>query len=124
MAQTARDIAAGYWKAEGERDTEKVLAFYHKDAVFCPPGQRLVGHEQIAGFYDASAAAFPGLEVAIVNDFTVGDQTALEFDAILTSVDGKKYRVLGVNIVKIREGKFESVHSYFDPNILQAEEIK
>jgi len=46
----------------------------------------------------------------------------LEWKAVLTDVTGKKYIVLGVNVVKIREGKFEWVHSYFDPNILQSEE--
>ena len=120
--QTAREIAAGYWIAEGKRDTKKVLSFYHEDATFCPPGQKLVGHAQIGGFYDASSAEFPGLEVEITNDFTVGDQTALEWKALLTDVTGKKYIVLGVNVVKIREEKFEWVHSYFDPNILQSEE--
>ena len=119
MAKTAREIAESYWKAECERDTQKVLAHYNLDATFCPPGQKLVGHAEIATFYDASGKDFPGLEVEIVNDFTVGDQSALEWKATLTSVAGEKFTILGVNIIKIRDEKFEWVHAYFDPSVLQ-----
>ncbi len=120
MTQSARSIAEAYWKAECERDTEKVLAFYHEDATFCPPGQKLVGHSQIRTFYDASGLDFPGLEVEITNDFFVGDQSALEWKAVLTSVAGEKFTILGVNIIKVRDGKFEFVHAYFDPTVLQS----
>lgn len=117
---SARYIAESYWKAECQRDTEKVLSHYHEDAVFCPPGQRLVGHEQIRTFYDSSGADFPGLEVEIVNEFTVGDQCAIEWEAKLTSITGERFTVLGVNVIKIRDGKFEWVHAYFDPTVLQS----
>ena len=98
MTQSARSIAEAYWKAECERDTEKVLAFYHEDATFCPPGQKLVGHSQIRTFYDASGLDFPGLEVEITNDFFVGDQSALEWKAVLTSVAGEKFAMANLNL--------------------------
>ncbi|MDP1720079.1 MAG: nuclear transport factor 2 family protein [Candidatus Nanopelagicaceae bacterium] len=116
---TAREIAESYWKAECERDIEKVLTHYHSNATFCPPGQVLVGHEQIRTFYDASRIDFPGLHVTINNDFTVGDQSALEWTATLTSAQGERFTIKGVNIVKIRDGKFEWVHAYFDPSPMQ-----
>ncbi|CAB4661655.1 unannotated protein [freshwater metagenome] len=117
---TALEVATSYWKAECERDTEKVLAHYHHDATFCPPGQTLVGHEQIRTFYDASGADFPGLAVKIGNNFTVGDQTAIEWVATLTSVSGEVFTIKGVNIIKMRGEKFEWVHAYFDPTVLQS----
>ncbi len=116
---TAREIAESYWKAECDRDTEKVLSHYHVDATFCPPGQILVGHEQIRTFYDASGADFPGLSVTIESEFTVGDRSAIEWTAILTSEQGEVFTVKGVNIIKISDGKFEWVHAYFDPTVLQ-----
>ncbi len=117
---TALEIATSYWAAECERDTKKVLTHYHHDATFCPPGQTLVGHEQIATFYDASAADFPGLHVVIQNHFTVGDQSAIEWLATLTSTSGEQFSIKGVNIIKLRDGKFEWVHAYFDPTVLQS----
>jgi hypothetical protein len=116
---TAREIAQEYWKAECERDTDKVLSYYNLDATFCPPGQVLVGHAEIRTFYDASGADFPGLEVEITNEFTVGDQSALEWTALLTSSTGEKFTIKGVNIIKIKNEKFEWVHAYFDPTVLQ-----
>ena len=47
---TPRQIAESYWKAECERDTAKVLSHYNEDATFCPPGQCLNGHAEIATF--------------------------------------------------------------------------
>lgn len=117
---TAREIAESYWKAECERNTEKVLEHYNTDAIFRPPGQVLIGHEQIRTFYDASGADFPGLEVEITNDFNVGNEAALEWIATLTSTTGEKFTVKGVNIIKIRDNKFEWVHAYFDPTALQS----
>ena len=116
---SAREIAESYWKAECERDTEKVLAHYHRDAIFSPPGQTLIGHEQIRTFYDSSARDFPGLAVSITHDFSVGDVSALEWTALLTSGDGQQFTIKGVNIIKVRDGKFEWVHAYFDPTVLQ-----
>lgn len=117
--KTALEVATSYWVAECERDTEKVLSFYHDDAAFCPPGQTLVGHEQIRTFYDASGADFPGLEVKIGNNFTVGDQSAIEWVATLTSKSGEEFMILGVNVIKMQGEKFKWVHAYFDPTVLQ-----
>jgi ketosteroid isomerase-like protein len=60
---------------------------------------------------------YPGLEVAIVQDFSRGDYAAIEFDAVLIDTGGKRYRVRGVNVVQIRGGRFVSVRSYEDPPV-------
>ena len=73
--KTPREIAESYWKAECARDTAAVLSHYHQDAVFCPPGQELKGHEQIATFYDASGESFPGLKVEILHEVRNGDES-------------------------------------------------
>lgn len=117
---TPREIAESYWKAECERDLEKILTHYHSDAIFCPPGQTLKGHAEIETFYAASGADFPGLEVEITNDFAFGAQAALEWTAKLTSTAGEEFTIKGVNIIKVRDGKFEWVHAYFDPTVLQS----
>lgn len=112
---TPREVAESYWRAECERDVEKVLEHYHADAVFCPPGQRLVGHEQIRTFYEESVARFPGLEVEIVGEVRDDDRAALEWSACLIHPDGTRHHALGVNVVEIDGDRFRSVRAYFNP---------
>ncbi len=118
--KTPREIAESYWKAECARDTKAVLEHYHPDATFCPPGQKLVGHDQISTFYDASGEAFPGLKVDILHEVRNGDESCIEWYATLTDKQGNVFNIPGVNVIKIRDGKFESVHAYFDPTVLTA----
>jgi ketosteroid isomerase-like protein len=118
--KSLREIAESYWAAECERDVAKVLSHYQPDAIFCPPGQTLKGHAEIATFYESSGRDFPGLKVRITNDFSVGDQATLEWIANLTSVSGEEFEIKGVNVIKVRYEKFEWVHAYFDPTVLQS----
>jgi len=120
MVPTPRDIATSYWAAECARDIPAILSHYHSDAIFCPPGQILVGHKEIETFYESSGADFPGLSVQILHEFTLGNEAALEWKAELVSTANKSYTILGVNIIKVRDGKFESVHAYFDPTVLNS----
>ncbi|HEX5828401.1 MAG TPA: nuclear transport factor 2 family protein [Candidatus Limnocylindrales bacterium] len=114
-----RAVAEAYWRDECLRDVDLVLGHYHPDGEFQGPnGPRLVGHEQIRGFYEASVAAFPGLAVAIVAGVEDGDRGAFEFVAELTDHDGRVYPARGTNMVVVRDGKFVSNHSYFDTSEL------
>jgi len=106
--KTPREIAESYWKAECARDTKAVLEHYH------------VGHDQISTFYDASGEAFPGLKVDILHEVRNGDESCIEWYATLTDKQGNVFNIPGVNVIKIRDGKFESVHAYFDPTVLNA----
>ena len=110
-----RDVAESYWRAEERRDVEAVLAHFHEDAVFHPASGPLVGHAQIRTFYDSMGDTFPGLRVAILHEIRTGNEAALEWEATLTDRDGVEYPIRGVNIVRVRDGKFERVTAYFDP---------
>ena len=90
--KTPREIAESYWKAECARDTKAVLEHYHPDATFCPPGQKLVGHDQISTFYDASGEAFPGLKVDILHEVRNGDESCIEWYATLTDKKGNVFK--------------------------------
>lgn len=110
-----RAVAEAYWRDECLRDVDLVLRHYHADGEFQGPnGPRLVGHEQIRRFYEASVAAFPGLEVTIVAEVVDGDTGAFEFVAQLTDHQGRTYPARGTNMVRVRDGKFVTNHSYFD----------
>ena len=115
MSDGPRAVAEAYWRDESARDVDAVMSHYHPDAEFREPGGLLRrGHAEIREFYAASCAAFPGLWVKIINEIVIGDRGALEWVAELTDHDGKHYPASGVNIVEVRDGRFTSVHSYFD----------
>ena len=118
---TPRQVAEAYWAAECRRDLDALLAYYHKDAVVRPPsGPELRGHDQIATFYVDEIRDYPGLEVTIVHEVRDGDEASLEWEAVLTDHDGVRHPFRGVNVVHVRDGKFESVRAYFDPTAVDA----
>ena len=111
-----REISEAYWAAECRRDIDGVMAYYHSDATYEGPDGLRRGHAEVRQAYQESADAYPGLEVTIVREFIEApDRSALEFDAVLIDHAGTRFRVRGVNVVRVRDGKFVSVRSYEDP---------
>jgi ketosteroid isomerase-like protein len=115
---TPREVAESYWRAEAERDVAKVGLHYHSDAVFHPPGERLVGWSEIARWYEATYRQFQGVRVDIVHEISNGPEASFEWQATLTDAAGKVYTPVGVNIVRVEDGRFREVRAYFDPSIL------
>jgi len=115
MPRTPREVAESYWRAEESRSVEAVLAHFHEDAVFHPVSGPLTGHAEIRTFYDGMGETFPGLAVRIVHEVSTGDEAAPEWEATLTDHNGKEYPIRGVNVVQVRDGRFEHVTAYFDP---------
>lgn len=114
--RSPREVAVAYWAAECARDLAATLAYYHDDAVVYPPdGSRLVGHKQIATFYEQEMRDYPGLEVKITHEVANELEASLEWEAVLIDHAGKRHPIRGVNVVRVRDGKFESVRAYFDP---------
>jgi len=115
MSDGPRAVAEAYWRDESARDIDAVMTHYHADAEFVEPGgRRRVGHDDIRAYYEASAAAYPGLWVEILAELVIGDRGALEWRAELMDHGGTRIPARGVNIVEVRDGRFTSVHSYFD----------
>lgn len=113
---TPREVSESYWAAECRRDIDGVMAHYHADGTYEAPDGLRSGHAEIRRAYEDSARDYPGLEVRIVREFTGTPETsALEYDAVLVDRDGKRFRVRGVNVVVVRDGKFVTVRSYEDP---------
>src|SRR5688500_1531110 len=51
---TPREVSESYWRAEAERNVDKVGQHWHADGIFMPPGERLVGWENISKWYAAT----------------------------------------------------------------------
>ncbi len=114
--QTPREVAESYWAAECRRDLDAALAHYHEDALLIPPsGPSLRGHRDIATFYVEEMRDYPGLEVTITHEISDGVEAALEWEAVLIDHAGTRHPYRGVNVVRVRDGRFESVRAYFDP---------
>jgi ketosteroid isomerase-like protein len=118
--RTPREVSESYWAAECRRDIGEVMEHYHPDATYEDSGGLRRGHAEIRAAYEDSARAYPGLEVRIVHEYYGSlEHSGLEFDAVLIDPDGRRLRVRGVNIVVVRDGKFESVRSYEDAPALE-----
>jgi ketosteroid isomerase-like protein len=114
--QSPREVSESYWAAECRRDIDGVMAHYHANGTYEGPDGLRRGHAEIRKAYEDSARDYPGLEVRIVREFLgTPDCSALEFDAVLIDPNGRRFRVRGVNVVVVRDGKFESARSYEDP---------
>ena len=117
---TPREVSESYWTAECRRDVDGVMAHYHLDGTYEGPDGLRRGHAEIRKAYEESVRDYPGLEVRIVREFSLSDDCgALEFDAVLIDHQGKRFRVRGVNVVVVRDGKFVSARSYEDPPALE-----
>lgn len=118
--RTPREVSESYWAVECRRDVDGVMAYYHPDATYEAPDGLRRGHAEIRKAYEDSARDYPGLEVRIVQEFqATADRGALEYDAVLIDQQGRRFRVRGVNVVVVRDGRFVSVRSYEDPPTLE-----
>jgi ketosteroid isomerase-like protein len=120
--RTPYEVSESYWAAECSRDVDAVMAHYRPDATYEDGGGLRRGEAEIRRAYEDSARDWPGLEVRIVREFVHSpDTSGLEFDALLIDVAGRRFRIRGVNVVTVRDGRFVSVRSYEDvPSLIAA----
>lgn len=111
--RTPRKVSESYWATECRRDVDGVMAHYHPNATYQDAGGLRRGTAEIRKAYEDSARDYPGIEVTIVGEVVATpDCSALEYDAVLVDHAGRRFRVVGVNVVIVRDGKFVSVRSY------------
>lgn len=113
---TPRTVVETYWNIECTRDVEAILGCYNEDAELLVPGLgRLVGHGQIRRFYQESIDRFPALEVSIVGAVEADDRGAFEWHSQFRDHAGRAFPFSGVNMIRVRDGKLQEVHVYYDP---------
>jgi ketosteroid isomerase-like protein len=114
--RTPREVSESYWAAECRRDIDAVMTHYQPDATYRDGAGLLVGHSAIRGFYEGSAKDFPGLEVAILREFTESaNSSAFEVHAVLTDHDGRRSVIEGLVAITVRDGKIATIRCYEDP---------
>jgi hypothetical protein len=116
---TPREICEAYWRAEASRNLEKTLQYFHHDAVYVAAGKRLTGLEEIKGFYVENFRSFPGLEVHLAHEISKGNEASFEWQAVLIDPSGTRHPAIGVNVVRVEDGRFREMRAYFDPTILK-----
>jgi len=113
--RTPREVSESYWAAECRRDIDGVMAHYHSDGTYEDADGLRRGHAEVRKAYEDSFREYPGLEVRIVQEYVgTPESSGLEFDAVLIDREGRRFRVRGVNVVVVRDGRFVSVRSYED----------
>ncbi|PSR19932.1 MAG: hypothetical protein C7B45_17475 [Sulfobacillus acidophilus] len=119
MKAGIQDIAEQYWRAEETRDVAAILDYYHADGeLIVPEMGKLRGHSEIKLFYEASINRFPSLQVEILSGFEVGERGAFEWRARFLDHEGRQWNLQGVNVVTVRDNRFEKVHVYYDSALL------
>jgi len=118
---TPRQVVETYWKIECTRDVDATVQCYDPQAELVVPGLgRLVGHEEIRRFYQASVERFPRLEVEIASALEVGDRGVFEWRSLFRDHAGVPYRSKGVNLIRVQGDRLAEVHVYYDPTDLEA----
>ena len=114
--RTPREVSESYWAAECRRDIDAIMDHYLADATYQDGAGRLVGASAIRGYYQASIADYPGLEVAILREFVqTPDTSAFEVHAVLTDHGGKRLVIEGLIAITVRDGRMASIRCYEDP---------
>lgn len=110
------ETVRSYWKAEGEKNLEKVLSHFAEDAKFTSPTMKLDGRDNIRKFYQDMVDGFRSLEVTPTHWIESGDEIAVEYDCTLIRNSGEERFAKGFNLFKIREGTIVELHCYFNPD--------
>ena len=122
---TPREVVENYWKVECTRDVDAILACYDASARLLVPGMgSLSGHDQIGRFYRQSVDRFPVLEVDIVGAFEDGDRGAFEWRAVFKDHEGATFRLKGVNVIRVSQGRLLEVNVYYDASELDAPAVE
>jgi len=115
------EIGRAYWQAEESRDVDRILEYFTEDAVWEGPGATLTGRAQIREYYAGSAAAYPGLEVAVGRVRGDDDVAAMEWHAQFTGPSGEVVPLDGVNIMRREGDKIAALTAYYDASVFAEE---
>ena len=93
-----------------------VLEHFNDDAVVVlPDGRRLDGRAAIGAFYAGVYAQLAELDVRVVSMLTADGLTAVEWKAALIDHSGETQTLRGVNVLRMRGGRFAELRTYFGP---------
>jgi steroid delta-isomerase-like uncharacterized protein len=117
--------AQQYFQAWSSHDADKILAFMAPDAVYVDTtlGERLTGQDAIRQFIDSMAQTLStDYRFELTNAFQTERDYAAEWDLTGTNdrgdvrlpVTGKSFRIHGVSVGKLRDGKIVENRDYWN----------
>lgn len=109
------DVARRYWAAEESRNIEKIMSFFHPNAIWKGPGVELHGRSQISRYYEASGVEYPELSVDIVGWHCSRDEGAIQWRGLFKDRSGAEALLEGVNIMCVEDGLIRTLEAFFDP---------
>jgi ketosteroid isomerase-like protein len=115
---SVRDVSESCWVAECEGDIDAIMEHFHDDATYYAPDGPRTGIKALREMYAYYAdLQGPVVSVEILKEFTNADEGAIEFEAVRTDASGKRFRVRGVQVAQVQDGRFTYVRAYEDPLI-------
>ena len=116
MSATARPCTRDFFALVDTMDVATISALFAEDAqVAFGNSQPFVGIEQIRTGLSAVFDTIAGLRHDVVNEWSVGDDTIVEFKITYDRKDGRQVTIPCVTIVHVdAAGKIDAYRVYFD----------
>ena len=116
MGATARPRTRDLFAIVDSMDVATIAAFFAEDGrVVFGNGQPVVGIDEIRTGLTAFYATIAGLHHEIVTEWSVGDDTIVEFKVTYDRKDGQQVTIPCVTIFHVNAaGKIDAYRVYFD----------
>ena len=116
MSATARPCTRDFFALVDTMDVATISALFAEDAqVAFGNSQPFVGIEQIRTGLSAVFDTIAGLRHDVVNEWSVGDDTIVEFKITYDRTDGRQVTIPCVTIFHVdAAGKIDAYRVYFD----------
>jgi len=100
---------------------EKLLSFYHEDALYVDPEKRdgLRGHQEIGRYFERLLAVYQDWVWTPLEVFPIENGTVLKWKCSIP-IDQEVIDEVGLDIVEIENGKITRNEVYFDRSELLA----
>lgn len=111
------EVVKSYWKAEGSKKLQQILAHFTEDANFSSPTMVLKGREEIKIFYEGMVNGFKQIHVVPTHWIESSDEIAVEYDCSLIRNSGEERFAKGFNLFRInQDGKIFQLRCYYNPS--------
>lgn len=133
MAQ--EQLVRSMYEAATRHDLDKFVSCFSDDAEFkdMSSGHVYRGKEGIRGMAQSWMKAFPDLKLQVTNFVGNGDLCSVELSVLGTQTgpfirpegeippSGKKVNAPSCDMIRIRNGKIQSIHCYFATSVLMSQ---
>jgi len=122
--EIVQKAVAEYFAATRAMDAERCVAVFAEDATSHDPvgAPAMSGHAVLREFFQGITAQFEQVGLTEEYIFINGDEAAVKWTGRGVGKNKRKVSFEGIDIIKVNaEGKIQTLHAYWNPNILMAQ---